>query len=568
MNTIEHLSYTFLLMVSSWLGSPLPEENNQFDWKIEQNWTEQEDKTWKLVISSTELPKYCKQNPYATIAFPEASIGGIDIESGGRLIYTNKQSKKKLTAIYSKSFLSCWMLIGEKTSVSYSAYVSLFGRLVAYPYLYVGGVSPYFFHHYMILIVVGFCLFLMIFGSVFLIKEAMYYDAFDFFYRQAQIIAFLLVYFPFLLVSISLYLQLVLVTIGIQLTFISFLVYVFNLSKKWSYTFSAVPIVFAFLFYFVGKHFMIVAINVPLFVMVPYMFFIALVRYNRSHSVLESILVLIVSVLVGFDLCMMLKIFDLPLLLPWTIFCFALLIFYKMYEKTVRNKFEFQNLKQKIVQDSEKMDYLEGLLSTHRDIMHDVKSPLTALNLITGTEIQSKSLLTEVSKKLQSVINRMDKTNIKSIPDWFGFNKLMRDLQYSIDEFQAFNPDAKISVIGVSAIESKVEVYLLQDIVVFSFRELFRNSIKHGKSNSIKIELDYDPILQKISIEYRDNGSGVDKSVKNFLGEKGVGDTGLGLYSIKEKLKLISGELVFVSEDSFCCKVILRTRIRESSFNV
>ncbi len=87
-------------------------------------------------------------------------------------------------------------------------------------------------------------------------------------------------------------------------------------------------------------------------------------------------------------------------------------------------------------------------------------------------------------------------------------------------------------------IQSKINERLPADIEIMFYRillECINNSIKHAKPENINIQLDKQD--QKILVTYADNGKGFDV-------EKTVVSTkGMGLFNIKNRIKLIGGEM-------------------------
>lgn len=96
----------------------------------------------------------------------------------------------------------------------------------------------------------------------------------------------------------------------------------------------------------------------------------------------------------------------------------------------------------------------------------------------------------------------------------------------------------------IEGLDERMDKYL--ELVVYrTVQELVTNVVKHAKATAVRIDLKAD--ATEITIQVSDNGCGMDRS-------KG-GRHGIGLASIRSKIKLLNGELTIVSDAASGTKI-------------
>ena len=98
----------------------------------------------------------------------------------------------------------------------------------------------------------------------------------------------------------------------------------------------------------------------------------------------------------------------------------------------------------------------------------------------------------------------------------------------------------------------------IQVLMYKSVNELLFNVLKHANADRITIRVDWQE--DSFSIEVKDDGCGFDVSHLDCCGE---GNQGFGLFSIRERLKQLGGQVRIVSEPGKGTSVMMNVHIRE-----
>lgn len=201
-----------------------------------------------------------------------------------------------------------------------------------------------------------------------------------------------------------------------------------------------------------------------------------------------------------------------------------------------QRKLDEQNIKAQ----KEHIELINSIL--RHDISNDLSVITSALNLYNKTS--KEDLLTEINKRVQhssSLIRRM-----KNLEIFLSRRShlLPVNLRNIVNDVKGVFPSIQIIVDG----NAKV----LADSKLFSvFKNIIQNSIRHGKSKVVHIEVTKDEHLCTIKIA--DDGQGIPEDAKKRLFEKGyifgeTGHSGLGLYIVKRSIDEYGGS-VFVEDN-------------------
>ncbi len=219
-----------------------------------------------------------------------------------------------------------------------------------------------------------------------------------------------------------------------------------------------------------------------------------------------------------------------------------------------------RNLRQRELENQSKINSKYAELA--RQVAHDIRSPLTALQVITNKIQQSNSeeyqLVNEVFNRITNIAdNLLDSTRHKdiSIPKenksktTFEVNKVVNSI---IKEKNLSLKDG-ISIIVDS--DAQNEVLCCGEKAKFQglFSNLVQNAIESKNNDSLTINIFLRDYKSYIEISIIDNGCGIPAEITQNLATKGftynkIKGNGLGLYHAKKYLVEWGGELKIFSQ--------------------
>ena len=198
---------------------------------------------------------------------------------------------------------------------------------------------------------------------------------------------------------------------------------------------------------------------------------------------------------------------------------------------------------------------------------HELKTPVTSLRIYLETFIRHPMPAEEIKKYSQSMledVNRLTE-NINSILNLariesqnFGSEVISEDLEILVEKFCEKNRSL-FRVLAIS-IENQSSSPLVYPVNLFLFEMLLMNiisnAIKYNQSEEPKLTIRFKNHIQKVTIDFIDNGIGVDKSEKKKIFSKfyqtgrdtnsDVTGSGLGLYLVSS-IAMIHGWRASVS---------------------
>lgn len=210
---------------------------------------------------------------------------------------------------------------------------------------------------------------------------------------------------------------------------------------------------------------------------------------------------------------------------------FILAIFYTQYRSQIEEK-----MQQELYKQNETINLLAAENERNRigRDLHDTLGHTFAM-LSVKTELALKQLdkenFTAVQKELQD-INQISKTSMKEVRELIN-NLKFRTVGEELSAIQEIFELSGIALTIDNQMETEQLVPVIQSTMTMILRELATNIIKHAGASSCQIKLYRD---KEISIEVIDDGCGFARL------------TGEELHSIRERLKLIKGEVTIVSQ--------------------
>ncbi|MFC1898635.1 sensor histidine kinase [Candidatus Cloacimonadota bacterium] len=191
----------------------------------------------------------------------------------------------------------------------------------------------------------------------------------------------------------------------------------------------------------------------------------------------------------------------------------------------------------------------EHIKLVNQILRHDIANDLAVINSsIRLYESSNESTyLDEIKSRLKKSLKL-----IHSMREQESFILDENDLQvFSVqDVIAGIIKDIKEVEINVNG-----NSHFLADRAIYSvFENLISNAIIHGGANKIKINITKEKFKCIVSVE--DNGKGIPDEIKGQLFEEGFkfgfsGNTGLGLYIVKQAMKKYKGDISV--EDNYPC---------------
>lgn len=253
----------------------------------------------------------------------------------------------------------------------------------------------------------------------------------------------------------------------------------------------------------------------------------------------------------------------------------------KVYEKQIADrKEELKNLNIKL---EEKNEYLHSIMQEKDQLIqilvHDLKSPLSNIKMLAYlfeemvNSKESKELFTIFNRSLQNVfhlINQMETiNNMENLPNIINLEVI--DLRVNVLEILSnFSKTAEVKNIKLIFTDDNKPTVLKTDINLLTriLNNLISNAIKFSPFDK-KVEIELSSSDDSVSIAVKDEGPGILKEERGKLFGKfsslsnkptnNESSSGLGLFIVKELLKVIKGEVTVESEPNkgSCFTIIL-----------
>lgn len=225
---------------------------------------------------------------------------------------------------------------------------------------------------------------------------------------------------------------------------------------------------------------------------------------------------------------------------------------------------------------------LQTLELVSKQVSHDIRSPLSVLNVIAGT---LKDLPEDKRLPMRSAINRInDIANQLLQKNTFEpSNKIISTT--SISEIKAepneqnFTTELLSSIVDVMVSEKRIQFREKASVVIETDLEesygafaaidsiefkrvlsnLINNSVEALKKENGRVEVSVKNYPSKKLVAVRDNGSGIPPHILEKLGEKGVthgkegteSGSGLGIYHAKKTIESFGGTFAIRSQEGF-----------------
>lgn len=231
-----------------------------------------------------------------------------------------------------------------------------------------------------------------------------------------------------------------------------------------------------------------------------------------------------------------------------SLLCLVLIIFMsyqlilKIYEKNLKHEIE----KESISSDKRMVEKIREINFKIKQVLHDMKSPITSLNFIVSSDSVSRDKLQIPIKRLNDLVQDTFGRNTDYMADWYSLNILSNCISLVIEEKSYIK---NVPVLQLS-INNSALAFFDPELVKSLVAELIDNSIKNN-DESILINMILNASKNgTVQLFYSDSGVGLKSKEKHTLGLLGYSraGTGIGLNSLINRLTLTGGSFS-ISED-------------------
>lgn len=212
---------------------------------------------------------------------------------------------------------------------------------------------------------------------------------------------------------------------------------------------------------------------------------------------------------------------------------------------------------------SEAADSSQDLSKLAKQAAHDIRSPLSALNILSRTCLtempeEAREMMAVAIERINSIAN--DLLTAPAAKASADLN-LVKEIQQIIDEKKLVHGDIEINFISHSeggAIACRLSLVDLQRMI----SNLLNNAIEAsaGRKGTITVEVSFYPTFVEVVII--DQGKGIPAKVLSKLGSEGFSfdktGSGLGLFHAMNTLSAVGGKLSLYSTVRVGTKVKLR----------
>jgi two-component system, NarL family, sensor kinase len=232
-----------------------------------------------------------------------------------------------------------------------------------------------------------------------------------------------------------------------------------------------------------------------------------------------------------------------------------------------RRAYRYKRQVQKMQEEFSKaqIELQEQVLGTVSAEIHDnlgqmlsvIKLNLSKLSKMVGVEAKKEEeLIGEIKTQVSGVITDMRNILKTLSPDFisdFGLSEAVKIELERIDRTGHIKTNLSI---GGEPIKFNPKV----EIVLFRIaQELMNNAIKHAEATLLQVDLQYSGGLLKMTVS--DDGKGFDP---DSLLLRDAGQSGNGLKNMKNRVKVIGGNLNFVSSKQYGTRIIIEISIQSS----
>lgn len=563
---IDQWAFQFLIVVYNLLGVQEVPRDPDPNWKIVEQWTEQADGSYRLIIESSTFFKYCRENTNNFAVFPQVHMGRQQVYLDGKIIYTNSASDKwSIANNFSEAIISCKIIEqGKLITYTVDSYLKFFATIYSYPIAVKKMPFSNFYNMSLYVIAFSICISLGVFGSILMFSLESKRDIAAYLIQDMLLALTMLSYYPGLLFSAQVSVAQALFMYSLWASFL-FLIkpFIFGVRNKLFY----LVIIFFTLFCTIlsGNRNLLQAIStmllVPSAIIIAYINYVInfkAIKYSKMEKILFFLL-LIFSIKESYVSHVSRSgYFHLTIV----VILAAVINFQRILKNIQSKKNEIDQVRNSLQAEKKVVNRISSTYAVQKEIIHDLKSPLSALNFLFKSVSPSSEVVEALSTRMLGILNRMEESGVLKSADWYSSNVLIDCIDKVILE-KKYLSNLKFDIKCEDKVES-VEVFFDPEDFKVIVAEIIDNSFKHNQSQSVlsfEIRIDQNSFC----IRALDKNTKHDKKPGFVYGTKGLSNTGTGygLYGIKKKIAEVGGGFSAMYESGgFLCTIHLKYRIK------
>lgn len=526
-------------------------------WKVEQRWVEKPGGYFQLIISSETIQEECRSGKAKYIVFPQSYMARQEVYADGIRVYTNEMDKEwHIKSFLDRPVVSCDLLgFSRKIEFKILSFMRYFSTISYWPAVSSRFPKGQFFYNFSY-IVVGVLSFFC--GVVFFLigisfKEKSYHlliigvGMFFVMYSHYSALAEVLhisVLHQFSLIGIAVIGYTILVEEKIN-----------DISYKWNWLLLLVIAAESFMsFSYQHTTQMFMVINAVTAILLVFIFFLS-ERVTNKKVMLFFVFIFAIRDLYNSQI-------KREGFLNLSLLCIVITCFmaYRLISRIYHKNLNLILIHKKIENDGALIEKMRKVNFKIKQVIHDMKSPVTSLNfMISSNNLVASSLSIPVTR-LNNLLGMAEGNSEGILLDWYSIRILDSAISLIVEEKKNINRDTSY----LPYFKKDISVFFDPDLIKLLVAELIDNSIKNN-TGSLKIEVRLSlNIEHDVVLNYRDNGVGIAKENLPNLGVFGytTKGTGLGIFSMFERLKIMGATIAIESDrnSGFQCDIKFASR--------
>jgi signal transduction histidine kinase len=568
LQSLDQWAFQVLFALYGILGiQDIPREPSP-DWTVIERWTEQPDKSYRLVIESTTVPEICRRDLSKYVVFPQTYMGQQSIYLDSHYVSTNSIGEKwDLGTMFDRPVLNCRLLSeGSVLRMEVFSYQQFFNGISRFPEVKNGFPYDAIFYSSMYLVAATVCVCLGLVGAILTRKLQSSNSTIYFLAKDAILAAFIISYSPGFLLHVGIAFIHTFMGLTLTTSFLLLIAPIFFERKKGKIILGMCLVInFGLWLTFFdlrnATQAVVVFYSIPFVVILGVSNLIIFCKKRKEFSFLEKLTYFLIFVLTIQDINVAYYSREGFFHLSILVIVISVVNFLKVINEVNRKNIDIELIRDKLIQETNLVNKLNFLHQRYRETIHDLKSPVSALNFMSSADSISNKQAVKLSSRFMEILTKIENNGLNLTLDWYLpqlFEKCIADIIYEKEgagvSFLFYN---HISLDSCEIFFDPVEVKVIVS-------ELIDNSVKATKGDvQVSIRLTLDISLEEFSVVVTDNGPGLPADIVKNLGVKGftTNGTGMGLFSIKRKAEEQGARVFFQNmEQGFCCKISFATR--------